>query len=105
MPNNHIKELQSINKTSSAAITSTPCRVHGLYVVGAATAGSVILKNGGSGGTTKLTINTPPITTSGTTFAIYIPIPGDGLWFTTDCYATITTAASVEVLFSPESVM
>ena len=102
MPNNHVKELQSINKTSSAAISASPCRVHSLWVVGAATAGSVVLKDGGSGGTVKLTINTPPITTSGQTFAGQVNIPGDGLWFQTDCYATITTAASAEVMFSPE---
>ena len=34
------------------------CRVKGVYIVPAAGAGSVVLKDGSSGGATKVTINT-----------------------------------------------
>jgi hypothetical protein len=105
MPNNHVKELQSTRVTSSGAISSSGCRVHGIWVMGGATNGTVILKNGGASGTTVLTLDVPGITTSGTTHASFLPIPGDGLWFTTDCYAALTTVAGCTVLFSPEKAL
>lgn len=105
MPQNHVKELQTSRVTASGSISSSGCRVHAIWVMGGATNGTVILKNGGSSGTTVVTIDVPGITTSGTTHGSFIPIPGDGLWFTTDCYATLTTAAACTVFFSPEKAL
>lgn len=104
MPQNHVKELASANATASGTLVSSGCRVHGIYWRGGATAGTVTFKDGGSGGTTKLIINTPGITTSGPTPCAFMPIPGDGLWFVTDCYVALSVADAVTILYSPEKV-
>ena len=81
--------------TTSGAISTTPIRVRGLYVRSAAGAGTVVLKNGGSGGTAQLTLNTPA-----SAGAQYIALPGAGMSFATDCYATLTTADGLTVFYS-----
>jgi spermidine/putrescine-binding protein len=49
--------------------------------------GSVVLKDGGSSGTTIMTINT---VANGETFNVVIP--AEGVLFATDAYATLTNA-------------
>jgi hypothetical protein len=71
-------------------------RVRAIYIVFGASAGSVVLKDGGSGGSTKITLNT---IASATTTQYYI-LPGEGVLFGTDVYATITNAASVMIFYS-----
>ena len=56
-------------------------------------AGSVVLKDGGSGGTTVLTINT---IANGEPFNVLIP--GEGVLFQTIAYATLS-AAKVTVFY------
>ena len=62
-------------------------RVRGMVIEPGASAGSVVLKNGGSSGTTVMTINT---LAGGETFNVYIP--AEGVLFSTDVYATLTNA-------------
>lgn len=71
------------------------CRVKGVYIVPAAGAGSVVLKDGSSGGSTKVTINTIASATS----TNYVLLPGEGLLFQTGVYADITDVASVMVFY------
>jgi len=92
--------VQATEGTASAAVTTTPCYVRGIYVRGAATAGTLVLKDGGSSGSTLCTIDTPAQTTSGTFAGIYIPLPGVGMKFSTSCYATLTTATAFTVFYS-----
>lgn len=80
--------------TSSGELVGQPCRVRSISVRSAGTAGTVVLKDGGSGGTTVITINTPAAVGYHT-----IPIPGGGLQFSTDCYATLTTADGVGIFY------
>ena len=80
-------DVLAISLAASGAITSVRTRIRGLVVEPGASAGSVVLKNGGSGGTTVLTINT---SAGGATFNVVIP--GEGVLFTTDAYATLTNA-------------
>lgn len=76
--------------TSSAAITSSgvPCKVLSVSGLGGAGAGTVILKDGGTGGTAKLTLDVG----NGATF--HHPIKGGGLPFPTDCFATLGGATA-----------
>ena len=53
------------------------CRVKAIYIAPAAGAGSVVLKDGSSGGATKVTINTIASATS----TNYVLLPGEGLLF------------------------
>ena len=72
------------------------CRVKAVYIVPAAGAGSVVLKDGPSGsGTTKITLNT----LASSTAVDYILMPGEGLLFRTGVYADLTDVASVMVIY------
>lgn len=61
----------------------------------ASSAGSVVLKDGGAGGNTKITVNVFPASTG----PDYMLMPGEGLLFQTNIYADITTIASVTVIY------
>jgi hypothetical protein len=92
---------------ASAALTSTGdfkdqntnnlgrVRVKAIYIVPTATAGSVTLKDGGSGGATVVVINTVASATQPT----YMLMPGQGLLFETSVYGTLSNVGSVIVLY------
>lgn len=81
--------------TSTGTVHAGPGRVLGVQFRAGATAGSVVLKDGGGSGTTKLTIYTP----ASATFAGFVPIGADGIRFVTDIHATLTQADGVTVIF------
>lgn len=80
-------DIKAKSLAASGAVTDSRVRVRGMLIEPGASAGSVVLKDGGSGGTTILTINT---TAAGTPFNVVIP--GEGVLFLTDAYATLTNA-------------
>jgi hypothetical protein len=49
----------------------------------------VTFKNGGSGGTSTLVLDTPAMAANATV-ATYVLLPGEGQLFSIDCYATIS---------------
>lgn len=61
----------------------------------ASTAGSVVFKDGGASGATRLTVNV----FAGTTGADYTLLPGEGLLFESGIYVDVTTIASVMVFY------
>jgi len=71
-------------------------RVRAIYVVPSGTAGSVVLKDGGSSGSARLTVNTVASATQPT----YLLFPGEGMLFSSDVYATVTSIGSVMVFYS-----
>ena len=54
-----MSDITATTVTADGVAVNHPARVKGMYFVRAATAGSVVLKDGGSTGTTLLTITTP----------------------------------------------
>ncbi len=90
--------------SASGTVFTGRGKLKGIWFVGGATAGTLVFNDGGSGGTAKLTINTPGITTSGTTGAAYVPIPEDGFLFQTDCYCVITTTAFMTAFFVDDGI-
>lgn len=80
-------DVKAISLAASGAITNTRTRVRGLVVEPGASAGSVIIKDGGSGGTTLFTINT---IAGGETFNVIIP--AEGVLCLTSAYATLSNA-------------
>lgn len=81
--------------TATGSLYVGRARLRSILITSAITAGTVVLKNGGAGGTTVVTINTPA--------AIGMQqmlIPGEGVLFTTDIYLTLTTATSVTICYS-----
>ena len=76
--------------TATGDVTSVPARILSMYIVGAASAGSVVLKDS-SGGATLATINTP----AGATLTQNIDFGSEGLNFKVKPNATLTNIASV----------
>ena len=93
--------LASVPITASGQFTDqTPtnlarCRVKSIYIVPTATAGSLVLRDGGSGGTVRATINTVASATQPT----YMLLPGEGLLFQTAVYGTVTNLGSATIFY------
>lgn len=93
--------LASVPITASGQFTDQAtnnigrCRVKAIYIVPSGTAGSVVLKDGGSGGTTIATLNTVASATQPT----YMLFPGEGLLFRTSVYGTVANIGSVTVFY------
>ncbi len=88
--------IKSVQKTSSAAAVSGRTRLLGVYFTNTATASSVVLKDGGSSGTARLSLLTPA--TAGSQDLI---IPDMGILFEDGIYITFGSAevTSVTLLF------
>lgn len=80
-------DVKANSLSTSDTVFGGRTRVKGMVVTPGASAGSVVLKDGGSGGTTVMTINT---IAGGETFNVIIP--GEGVLFSTDAYATLSNA-------------
>lgn len=78
------------NVAVSGAASDSRTRVRGLLVSPGASAGSVVLKDGGSSGTTKMTI---PTAANGEPFSVVIP--ANGVLFQTDVYVTLSNATAL----------
>lgn len=70
-------------------------RVKSIYIIPDAGAGSVVFKDGGASGTTRLTVNT----LANSTAPDYVLLPGEGLLFQNDVYVDVTDIASVMVFY------
>ena len=82
--------------TDNASNALTRLRIKGLYYVSGATAGSVVFRNGGSGGPVLLTMNTPASAASGSN---YIIMPGEGILVGTNLHGTVSNTTSVVVFY------
>ena len=78
-----------------AGDTIIRARIKSIYIVPTASAGSVIFKDGGAGGTTRLTVDTVASATQPT----YLLLPGEGLLFSTNIYVDVTNIGFVMVFY------
>lgn len=81
--------------TNQATNNIGPCRVKAVLIIPSGTAGTLVLKNGGSGGTTVATFNTPASATA----PMYIPLPGEGFYFSTAVYGTLTSVGFATIFY------
>jgi len=88
--------IKSVQKTSSAAAVSGRTRLLGVYFTNTATASTLVLKDGGSSGTTRLSLVTPAAAGSQD-----LLIPDMGILFEDGIYITFGSAevTSVTLLF------
>lgn len=86
-------DVKSATVTSSSSVFDGPARVKAIYYTANASAGSIVIKDGGSSGTAMITIATPA-SGYGTIY-----IPGDGVRCETSLYATLTNVASATVFY------
>jgi hypothetical protein len=87
-------DVKSNVATSSATVVGSPARVRSIYYTANASAGSIVVKDGGSGGATAITIATPA---SGYGSVV---IPADGVLCTSNVYVALTNIASATVFYS-----
>ena len=93
--------LASVPLTGTGQFTNqTPTalgrtRIKAVYIVPTASAGSVIFKDGGSGGTVVMTLNTVASATQPT----YLIFPGEGVLFSTDVHGTVANVGSVTIFY------
>ena len=87
-------DIQAASVTEAGVAVNKRARVKGLSYVTGGTAGSVVLKDGGSGGTTVLTLNTPA-----TTDVYDLMIPENGILCATNVHVTVSNVTSVTVLY------
>lgn len=91
----------SVPITASGPFTNqTPAniaraRVKGVYIECGASAGSLVIKDGGSDGKTVATIRTPASATQ----IVYFLLPGEGILCETSVYGTLTNATSATVFY------
>jgi hypothetical protein len=88
--------IKSVQKTASAAAVSGRTRLLGVYFTNTATASTLVLKDGGSSGTARLSLVTPAAAGSQD-----LLIPDMGILFEDGIYITFGSAevTSVTLLF------
>lgn len=93
--------LASIPITASGQFTNQAtnnigrCRIKSIYIVPSATAGSLVLRDGGASDSIKLTVNTVASATQPT----YMLMPGQGLLFQTAVYGAVTNLGSATIIY------
>lgn len=71
-------------------------RIKTIYAVNGADAGSVVIRQGGSGGNILITVNTAANTTAGYTI---IPLPGEGILCQSNLHGTVTNTTSMTLIY------
>ena len=90
-------DVKSAHLNASGTVYAAPARVKGFSICATASAaGTLLLKNGGSSGTTLIEIDIPANSNPN---SFYTLVPVEGVRFTTDIYATLTNIASVTVFY------
>ena len=79
-------DVKAVQITSSNTAYAAPTRVKSV-TISYASGGTVVLKDGGTGGTAKFSFTAPA--TNGTE---HILLPGEGIRFETDVYAALSSA-------------
>jgi len=87
-------DVKSATATANGTMVNQPTRVKGVLITTTGTAGSVVLRDGGSGGTALITLNTPAVAEMFNAL-----LPAEGVRFTTDVYVTVSNVASVTVFY------
>jgi hypothetical protein len=90
------KVTQTATGNSPQRIYAAPARVTSIQAVCGASAGSIVLKDNGTGGTTLVDLATPGSATA----TVSVDFSETGLRFPTDCFATLSNVTSVTVLYA-----
>jgi hypothetical protein len=90
-------DVKATHRNSSGSIFGSRARIKGFSICGTASAaGTLLLKDGGSGGTTVIEIDIP---SNSNPNSFYVLVPGEGVLCSTDIYASLTNIASVTVFY------
>ena len=87
-------DVRAVHTEATGTVVNSRTRVKAYHCISGGTAGDVIFRNGGSGGTILLQFNigtgTQPIT---------LLVPGEGILFTTDVHVTLPATAKITVFY------
>ena len=90
-------DVKSTHLNASGSVYAGRARIKGIVMVASASlAGTLVLKDGGSGGTNVIEIDVP---SNSNPNSFYVAVPGEGVLCNTNIYATITNLASVTVFY------
>ena len=93
--------LASVPLTASGQFTAqntnniARCRIKSIYIVPSGTAGSLVIKDGGTSGDVLVTVNTVASATQPT----YLLMPGEGLLVQTSPYGAVTSLGSATIFY------
>lgn len=87
-------DVKSNVATSSNTVVGGPARVRSIYYTANASAGSIVVKDGGSSGAAVITIATPASGYGS------IVIPADGILCGSNVYVALTNIASATIFYS-----
>jgi hypothetical protein len=86
-------DVKAVTLTADGYVYQGRTRIKGMVITTSiAGVGSISIKDGGSGGTSKLLI-----TATATADCVNVVIPGEGVLFETDAYADLSNISSVTV--------
>ena len=71
-------------------------RIKTIYAVNGASAGSVVIREGGASGKILITVNTAASTTAGYTI---FPMPGEGILCESGLHGTVTNTTSMTIIY------
>tara|TARA_R110000868_G_scaffold185993_1_gene428157 strand:- start:507 stop:791 length:285 start_codon:yes stop_codon:yes gene_type:complete len=81
------------HKDATGTIYAGATNLAGFQMLSGGTAGEIVFRDGGSGGTVLLKLNIPANTNN----PVSTLIPGNGIRFTTDIHVTLPTSAAVTI--------
>jgi hypothetical protein len=85
-----------MDATGASGVGGARTRIKAIYYVSGASAGTISITDGGSGGTERIKASTPTAANSG---AGTILIPGEGVLFDGDPYVTLTNVAYITFFY------
>jgi hypothetical protein len=90
-------DVKSTRLSASGSVFAGRARIKGIAICAtASTTGTLILRDGGSGGAVAIELDIPSNTNPN---SFYLLIPGEGVLCATNIYASITGLASVTVFY------
>ena len=87
-------DVLSATAVADGTMVAGPARIKGVLLTTTTSAGSVVLKDGGASGVTRMTLNTPAVAEMFNAL-----LPGEGVRFNTDVYVDVTNVSSVTVFY------
>lgn len=90
-------DVKSKHLNASGSVFADRARVKGFSICAVASAaGTLLLRDGGASGTVLIELDIPSNSNPNT---FYTLVPGEGVLFNTNIYATLTNIASVTVFY------
>jgi hypothetical protein len=88
-------DVKSSHVETTGTMVGYGTRVKGYQCLSGGTAGDIILRDGGSGGTVRLQFNIPANTNN----PFGNIIPGEGIRFDTDVHVTLPASAKITIFY------